>query len=56
LNNAANVYYNYTGQAKCVDANDVEGTGSLAAGGWDVLACNELAMPSSSSKDSIFGE
>jgi lysosomal Pro-X carboxypeptidase len=45
INNASNIYYNYTGQAKCVDFSDVEGTGTLDAGGWDVLACNQLAMP-----------
>lgn len=40
LNNATNIYFNYTAQAKCVNTSDTEATGTLAASGWNVLACN----------------
>ena len=56
LNASANVYFNYNNQTKCTNTSDTEGTGTLDAGGWDILACNELAMPSSNSKDSMFIE
>lgn len=54
LNDAANIYFNYTGQIKCVNTSDTEATGTLAASGWDVLACNQLPMPVSDSDSSMF--
>lgn len=46
LKNAADVYFDYKKDPDfCYDISKTEGTGTLAAGGWDVLACNELAMP-----------
>lgn len=43
---AAKVYFNYQNKTDfCYDISDTSGTGTLAAGGWDVLACNQLAMP-----------
>lgn len=54
INDAANIYFNYTGQASCVNTSDTEATGTLAASGWDVLACNQLAMPVSDGPDSMF--
>ena len=56
LNTSASVYFNYENQTSCTNTSDTEGTGTLAAGGWDVLACNELPMPTSFSKDSMFIE
>jgi lysosomal Pro-X carboxypeptidase len=53
---AANIYFNYSGQIPCFDTSNTDGTGTLAAGGWDVLACNQLAMPTSMGKDSMFIE
>lgn len=47
------VYYNFTGQTACYDLDD-EGTGNLDGYGWNVLACNELAMPMSSMQNSMF--
>jgi len=45
LKAAADVYFNYKGQQSCYNFGDTSGSGTLAAGGWDVLACNQLAMP-----------
>lgn len=46
LNNAAKIYFNWTDKPEfCYDISDTSGTGTLAAGGWDILACNQLAMP-----------
>jgi hypothetical protein len=46
LKNASDVYFNYKNDTEfCYDISDTSGSGTLAAGGWDVLACNQLAMP-----------
>ncbi|KAJ1377057.1 Peptidase S28, partial [Sesbania bispinosa] len=44
----ANVYYNYTGEAKCFDLDD----DPHGLGGWDWQACTEMVMPMSSSQES----
>jgi len=54
LNQSSGIYFNYTGQMNCTDTADTEGTGTLDAKGWNVLACNELAMPIGSSNSSMF--
>jgi len=52
---AANVYFNGDSpNPNCTDFDDTEGTGTLAAYGWDVLACNQLAMPCSNGPNSMF--
>jgi len=51
---STNVYFNYTGAYPCTDMGDVEGTGSLDGAGWNVLACNQLAMPIGYGDDSMF--
>ena len=56
MKGAADIYFNYTGQAKCTDTADTDATGNLDGAGWDVLACNQLAMPTSMGKDSMFLE
>jgi len=40
MKGAADIYFNYTGQAKCTDTADTDATGNLDGAGWDVLACN----------------
>ena len=56
MNTSANVYFNFNNQTKCMDTSDSSGTGTLDASGWNVLACNELAMPMYSGKNSMFPE
>lgn len=57
LKEATGVYFNYTGEEKCTDYSDTSATGNLGDdGGWDALACNQLAMPMANSKDSMFLE
>ena len=56
LKASADVYFNSNNQSKCTDSSDTEGTGTLDAEGWNVLACNELAMPVSMSNASMFVE
>ncbi|KAL3879039.1 hypothetical protein ACJMK2_031353 [Sinanodonta woodiana] len=41
---AISVYYNYTGQATCLDINQ-QGTSSLGDMGWDYQSCTEMVMP-----------
>ena len=53
---AANVYFNSSGQIKCTDFDDTDATGNLDGAGWNVLACNQLAMPTAMGKDSMFIE
>jgi hypothetical protein len=58
---STNVYFNSTvaefptsGQYLCTDMGDVDGTGSLDGAGWNVLACNQLAMPIGYGDTSMF--
>lgn len=55
LKAASNVYFNYTGTEKCTDYTDISATGNLGdGGGWDALACNQLAMPMANDANSMF--
>ena len=54
LQNSTSVYFNYTGAYPCTNLSDWEGTGSLDGFGWNVLACNQLAMPISFNDSSMF--
>ena len=52
---AVNVYFNNDSpNPNCTDFDDTDGTGGLDAFGWNVLACNQLAMPCSNGKNSMF--
>lgn len=54
LKAASDVYFNYKNQTNCTDLSNTDGTGTLDGAGWNVLACNELAMPTSMGPDSMF--
>ena len=54
LAQSTNVYFNYTGQYPCTNLSDWEGTGDLDGYGWNILACNQLAMPIGYGPDSMF--
>jgi len=41
---AVNVYFNYTGDADCLNI-DQQASGNLGDKGWDFQACTEMAMP-----------
>jgi lysosomal Pro-X carboxypeptidase len=47
---AANVYYNTSGQAQCTNVEEPD-SGSLGDDGWDYLACTQMVMPLSSGGD-----
>uniref|UniRef100_A0A5B6ZY97 Putative lysosomal Pro-X carboxypeptidase-like n=1 Tax=Davidia involucrata TaxID=16924 RepID=A0A5B6ZY97_DAVIN len=53
LYGAANIYYNYSGDATCFDLADDSDPHGL--GGWTWQACTEMVMPTSgNNEDSIF--
>ena len=53
--NATNVYFDYYGNAtNCTNFKDVDATGNLDGAGWNVLACNQLAMPTTNGNNSMF--
>lgn len=54
LQDSTSVYFNYTGQYPCTNLSDWEGTGSLDGFGWNILACNQLFMPTGFGEDSMF--
>lgn len=54
IKTASDVYFNYEGQTKCNDIINTDGTGQLDGAGWDVLACNQLAMPTTNGPNSMF--
>ena len=50
-----NVYFNNDSSTpKCTDFNDIDATGDLDGFGWNVLACNQLAMPTTNGPNSMF--
>ncbi|XP_057506260.1 uncharacterized protein LOC130789503 isoform X2 [Actinidia eriantha] len=53
LYGAANIYYNYSGDATCFDLNDNSDPHGL--GGWTWQACTEMVMPTNgNTEESIF--
>lgn len=56
LAESTNVYFNATGQYPCTNLSDWEGTGDLDGYGWNILACNQMAMPIGYGSDSMFLE
>jgi lysosomal Pro-X carboxypeptidase len=54
LKAASDVYFNSSSQITCSNINDTDATGALDGAGWDILACNQLAMPTSMGFDSMF--
>lgn len=54
LKNASDIYFNSSGQISCTDFDDTDATGNLDGAGWNVLACNQLFMPTSMGKNSMF--
>lgn len=54
LANSTGVYFNYTGNYPCTNLSDWEGTGSLDGYGWNILACNQMFMPTGMGNDSMF--
>jgi len=56
LNTSSSVYFNYYGQMGCTNTSDVDGSGTLDAEGWNILACNELPMPVSWTNETMFVE
>lgn len=56
LAESTNIYFNYTGEYPCTNLSDWEGTGDLDGFGWNILACNQMAMPIGYGADSMFIE
>ena len=56
LAESTNIYFNYTGNYPCTNLSDWEGTGDLDGYGWNILACNQMAMPIGYGADSMFIE
>lgn len=52
---AVNVYFNGDSPTpECTDFTDTDATGELDGYGWNVLACNQLAMPTCNGPNSMF--
>lgn len=52
---SVNVYFNNNSPTpQCTDFDDTDATGDLDGFGWNVLACNQLAMPCSNGNNSMF--
>lgn len=52
---AVNVYFDWANKTDyCVNFKDTGGTGSLDADAWNILQCNQLAMPNSTGSASMF--
>ncbi|XP_071087061.1 lysosomal Pro-X carboxypeptidase-like [Haliotis cracherodii] len=53
LYKAVNIYFNYTGQAKCLNTSQ-DATASLGDAGWGYQACTEMVMPDCADSSSMF--
>ena len=52
---SANVYFfNNSTTPNCTDISDVDATGNLDGYGWNVLSCNQIAMPETDGPNSMF--
>lgn len=52
---SVNVYFfNDSPTPNCTDFSDTDATGNLDGFGWNVLACNQMAMPCSNGPNSMF--
>lgn len=52
---AVNVYFfNNSTNPNCTNFDDTDATGDLDGFGWNVLACNQLAMPCANGPNSMF--
>jgi len=52
---AVNVYFfNDSPNPNCTDFDNTDATGDLDGFGWNVLACNQMAMPCSNGPNSMF--
>jgi len=40
MNEAGQVYLNYSGQLECIDVESTDASGDLDGAAWDALACN----------------
>ncbi|BFZ14618.1 hypothetical protein BsWGS_17657 [Bradybaena similaris] len=56
LSSVTNLYFNYTGQTKCINWTDDGSTGSLGYQGWDYQSCTEMVMPMCSNASGMFYE
>ena len=54
LKAASDIYFNYTNATTCSQISDTDATGNLDGAGWNILACNQLAMPTAMGADSMF--
>uniref|UniRef100_A0A0B6Y9F8 Lysosomal Pro-X carboxypeptidase n=1 Tax=Arion vulgaris TaxID=1028688 RepID=A0A0B6Y9F8_9EUPU len=54
LASVTNLYFNYTGNTKCVNWTSFDVTGSLGYQGWDYQSCTEMVMPMCSSFTNMF--
>ncbi|CAG5119919.1 unnamed protein product [Candidula unifasciata] len=54
LSQVTNLYFNYTGETKCVNWTDDGSTGSLGYQGWDYQSCTEMVMPMCSNSSGMF--
>jgi len=53
LSKVTNMYFNYTGQAKCIDWKNTDTTPSLGYRGWEYQSCTEMVMPMCSNGSGI---
>jgi hypothetical protein len=52
---SVNVYFfDNSSTPNCTDFSDTDATGDLDGFGWNVLACNQMAMPCSNGPNSMF--
>ncbi|GFS14550.1 prolylcarboxypeptidase (Angiotensinase C), partial [Elysia marginata] len=54
LSQVTNLYFNYTGAAKCVNWKGDGGTPALGYLGWDYQSCTEMVMPMCSNGTGMF--
>ncbi|XP_013097399.2 lysosomal Pro-X carboxypeptidase [Stomoxys calcitrans] len=54
MKQAINVYFNFTGAAKCLDYKSAFDPNSIGGDAWEIQTCNQMVMPMCSTPETMF--
>ncbi|XP_075148084.1 lysosomal Pro-X carboxypeptidase [Haematobia irritans] len=54
MQQAINVYFNFTGSSKCLDYKSAFDPASIGGDAWEIQTCNQMVMPMCSTPDTMF--
>uniref|UniRef100_A0A1I8MB15 Lysosomal Pro-X carboxypeptidase n=2 Tax=Musca domestica TaxID=7370 RepID=A0A1I8MB15_MUSDO len=54
MQQAINVYFNFTGATKCLDYTSAYDPSSIGGNAWEIQTCNQMVMPMCSTPETMF--